>query len=248
MHIASRTARRQTKERWCVLAIGLLLCVVVWGGVLPSHMILGGGVAWAAPDSEPGDNTDADKSGELAGSKKDPSGKQAKKYFRQGQRMFAMGRFRQALTSYEKAYALSEYPDILFNIAQCYRNLGDYESAIFHFRAYLDKKPDAGNRDAVLALISKLESEMATADQNPPDTGHKPKNIKPPPDKDKDRDKVVESPRPAERRSRGGPFYKRWWFWTGVVVVAAGAGTGAYFFFLRDRGVPDTSLGNIDFP
>lgn len=168
--------------------------------------------------------------------------KKAKKHFRQGQRMFAMGRFRPALESYEKAYTLSKYPDILFNMAQCYRNLGDYESAVFHFRTYLEKKPDAKNREAVTELITKLEIEMEEADRQRREEQDekKPPRIKKP-------KKRTKKSKKKTKKVKSGPFYTRWWFWTGV-VLAAGGGTGYYYFFAReDGGIPNTDLGNIDF-
>lgn len=171
--------------------------------------------------------------------KKGPA-KQAKKHFRQGQRMFAMGRFREALASYEKAHSLSQYPDILFNMAQCYRNLGDFESAIFHFRLYLKQKPDAENRDAVLELMEKLEEEMEMADRE----RDKEKREKP---RRKTRKPVKNTPERPPEQDRGSPFYGKWWFWFGVAAVAGG--TGVFFVFNnRESGTPDSALGNIDFP
>ncbi len=163
---------------------------------------------------------------------------EARKYFRQGQRNFAMGRFRKALGNYEKAYSLSKHPDILFNIAQCYRNLGDFESAVYHFRTYLEEKPDAKNRKSVVELIEKLELEIEKADR---------KKDPPPEEKIKPPKKTKRSKKPKNEAKASSPIYKRWWFWAGLVTVAGGAGTGAYFYVNRDNGVPDTSLGNIDF-
>jgi tetratricopeptide (TPR) repeat protein len=52
----------------------------------------------------------------------------------------------------------------------------------------------------------------------------------------------------APTRPAGSPIYKRWWFWTLVGVAAAGAAAGVYAATANSgTGVPDTSLGNIDF-
>jgi hypothetical protein len=48
--------------------------------------------------------------------------------------------------------------------------------------------------------------------------------------------------KPSEEPS---PFYKKWWFWTGVVVVSAGASIGIYEG--TKGGPPNTDLGNIVF-
>ena len=225
MPIASRSAR------WLRLLIASLCALAISAGEAGplSGVMSSDGTAHAQSDPKSDDKGPA-------------SSKQARKFFRQGQRMFAMGRFRKALASYEKAYSLSKHPDILFNMAQCYRNLGDYESAVYHFRTYLEKKPDASNRKSVLELIEKLEAEIAKADRRkdpPPDDRIKPKPRPP---------KRTKPPKRKKDREASSPIYKRWWFWAGLVTVAGGAGVGIYYATSRDNGIPDTSLGNIDFP
>ena len=160
----------------------------------------------------------------------------ARQYFRDGQRMFAMGRFRQALASYQKAHKLFEHPDILFNIAQCYRNIGDYESAIANFRKYLDELPEADHRKAVLDLITKLEKEMANADRRRRNRVRRQPILNQKP--------TVSTERTHEGPS-SPPIYKRWWFWAGVAAIAGG-GT-AYYLSSRDGELPGSDLGNIDF-
>ena len=153
----------------------------------------------------------------------------AKKLFREGEKLFALGKFSQALAKYEKAYEAKPIPAFLFNIGQCHRNLGDYDQAIFSFRKYLKLSPDASNRDAVLEYIDELERERQKRSSN--DVGL----IQPDPD-----------PHPRETRSR--PIYKKWWFWGGLAVVgAAGATTAIYLSSSGGGGPPDTDLGNIDF-
>ena len=231
MPTASRSSRRL---HWLIALICVVaLPVLEYGLVGPVR------IAHAQPDSDSG--------------KKKSSSKKAKKHFRQGQRMFAMGRFRKALASYEKAYSLSKHPDILFNIAQCYRNLGDYESAIYHFETYLEKKPEADNREAVLELIDKLDAEMAEADKlrdkdKDRDKDRDKDKDKVDPDRDPDKNPARTKKRRKSRTKKSGPFYTRWWFWTGLVVVAGGAtGTGLYLRS-REGGIPDSTLGNVVFP
>ena len=141
--------------------------------------------------------------------------------FRKAEDLFAAGQYRDAVERYEKAYELSEIPDILFNIGQCYRNLGDYKSAVDHFERYLEGKPDADNRDAVERTIADLNKKLenkngATFDNN---------------NGDKDRDTAR-------------PFYKHWAFWTGVAVVAVAGGVTGFYLATRP---PGSDLGNLDF-
>lgn len=152
----------------------------------------------------------------------------AKKHFERGEKLFALGKFEQALDQYQLAYDAAPIPDFLFNMGQCHRNLGDYEAAIFSFRKYLKLVPDADDREQVEAYIDELEAEQDK--RNAAKFGFETK--KPPADDD----------RPAAT-----PVYKKWWFWTAVVAVGAAGGTGVYLATRPGDGPPDTTLGNIVF-
>src|SRR5262245_2180230 len=65
----------------------------------------------------------------------------AKQKFKEGQAHFAAGRYREAASSYESAYALKPLPAFLFNLGQCYRNLREPARAITYFKAYLLDAP-----------------------------------------------------------------------------------------------------------
>ncbi len=162
----------------------------------------------------------------------DPATRAARRHFDRGEKLFALGKFDDALDEYQKAFDAKPIPDFLFNIGQCYRNLGDYDSAIFSYRKYLTAAPDAANRAQVEQLITELE---ARKDRN--DT-HRlglqpPRRAEPPPP-------------PVAAAPADHPFYTRWWFWTGIGVVAAGGGVAAYEL-TRPSGPPSTNLGNIVF-
>lgn len=162
----------------------------------------------------------------------DAATKAAKRYFTKGEKLFALGRFDEALEQYEKAFESKPLPGFLFNIAQCHRNLGNIDQAIFSYRKYLRESPDAENREAVERQIEELEEEKARAgagggvgvrDPTLPSGGD---DRKPP-------------------KGEKKPIYARWWFWGGVAAVA-GAGAGTYFL-TRDSSVPSTDLGNVVF-
>lgn len=153
----------------------------------------------------------------------------AKKAFERGEKLFALGKFDEALAQYQRAYDAKPLPGLLFNIGQCHRNLGDFEAAIFSFKKYLKAAPEADNREQVEEYIVDLEAEQdkATAQR----FGLT--------DRDRRRDEAP--PPPAAR-----PIYTRWWFWTGIVVVGAAGGAGIYAA-TRPDGAPATDLGNIVF-
>lgn len=149
----------------------------------------------------------------------------AKRHFAKGEKLFALGQFEEALEEYQLAFDAKPIPGILFNIGQCYRNLGDFNQAVFSFRKYLTLDPNAANREAVEQLIAELETKNSVTKPRPR-PGKEP--VEP----------VSAKVTPSDK-----PIWKKWWFWTGVGVVAA-AGAGTYYVVSQD-GVPQTSLGNI---
>jgi tetratricopeptide (TPR) repeat protein len=163
----------------------------------------------------------------------DPALRDAKRHFERGEKLYALTRFSEAIDEYQQAFDARPLPDFLFNIGQCYRNLGDYDSAIFSYRKYLKLAQDPPNRAQVEQLIRDLEANKARADTQR--LGLKPRPPGPPPP-------VPDRPpeRPPER-----PIYARWWFWSGIAVIGVAGGITAYE--LASTGPPSTSLGNIVF-
>ena len=162
----------------------------------------------------------------------------AKRHFERGEKLYALTKFSEALDEYQKAFDAKPIPDFLFNIGQCYRNLGDYDSAIFSYRKYLKLAPDAPNRDKVEQLISDLQEKQGQSDtQRDTQRLGLGRNRRPEP-----------APEPDPEGSPDRPVYKRWWFWTGIAVVAVGVGGGvAAYELTKSKGPPSTSLGNIVF-
>src|SRR3954464_14820039 len=63
--------------------------------------------------------------------------KQARVLFQRAEMAFNLGKFSDALADYQAAYQAKPLPGFLFNIAQCYRNMRNYERARFFYRRYL---------------------------------------------------------------------------------------------------------------
>src|SRR5262245_16353046 len=59
--------------------------------------------------------------------------KAARADFEQAEKAFNVGRFDEALRHYQAAYDQLPLPAFLFNIAQCHRNLGNHERALFFY-------------------------------------------------------------------------------------------------------------------
>ncbi|HEY5950049.1 MAG TPA: tetratricopeptide repeat protein [Kofleriaceae bacterium] len=150
----------------------------------------------------------------------DPATRAARRHYERGEKLFALGKFDEALEEYQTAFDAKPLPGFLYNIGQCYRNLSDYDQAIFSFKKYLKLDPDAANKEAVERLIEELEEKKAQGDSQ----------------------KFIKKPKKGEDK----PVYKKWWFWTGVGVVAIG-GSAAIYASGGGSSPPSTDLGNIVF-
>jgi tetratricopeptide (TPR) repeat protein len=150
----------------------------------------------------------------------DPATRAARRHFERGEKLFALGKFDDALDEYQTAFDAKPLPGFLYNIGQCYRNLGDYDQAIFSFKKYLKLEPEASNKEAVERLIEELEAKRAQGES----------------------EKFIRKPKTQPDK----PIYKKWWFWTGVGIVAVG-GTAAIYASSGGSSPPGTDLGNIVF-
>lgn len=152
----------------------------------------------------------------------DPATRAARRHFERGEKLFALGKFDEALEEYQTAFDAKPLPGFLYNIGQCYRNLGDLDQAIFSFKKYLKLEPDASNKEAVERLIEELEEQKARGEG----------------------EKFV---RKKSGRGESKPVYKKWWFWTGIAAVGVAGGVGIYAASNGGSGPPPTDLGNIVF-
>jgi len=85
----------------------------------------------------------------------------ARELFRRAEMHFNVGEFEQARQLYTSAYKLRPLPGFLFNIAQCHHFSRQHERALFFYRSYLARLPDAHNRAEVERLIATTEAELA---------------------------------------------------------------------------------------
>jgi tetratricopeptide (TPR) repeat protein len=86
---------------------------------------------------------------------------EARKNFETGQKAFKQGKFADALSSFEKAYALKPHPSIRFNQAKCAEATGDAPAALRYYRTYLFEVPDTADREVVEKAITVLERKLA---------------------------------------------------------------------------------------
>ncbi len=138
----------------------------------------------------------------------------ARAHYDDGVAAFRAGNFAAARDLFERAYMLDPAPVLLFNLGRANAELGDAEKAIEYFTLYLDREPQATDRDEVERLIRTMraiaerrerEAEPAPVPASAPASeGRVVANFAPPP-----------SLRP--------------WAWTAFGVGAAGLGAGIWF-------------------
>ena len=161
---------------------------------------------------------------------------EARTYYDQGTKYYALGRFEEAIQNYEKAFELRPDPVLLYNIAQAYRLSKNFERALFFYKSFLRNAPDAPNRAQIEERIAELEEWVAkqqvTANAPPVGTAEPEGDGRasiPSPDEtaeagDEADDEADTTPAAPAPRDGGGsrPIYKKWWFWAGIGAVAIG--------------------------
>ena len=172
----------------------------------------------------------------------------ARARFDEAQLDYKLGRFDEALEGYRSAYELVAHPDLLFNIGQCYRQMGNCERALFFYRQFLEDAPQAENRPLVMELIAeceRIEPPAPPPPEPPPPAAPPPA---PPP--------IAAPPPPAppaplvetEVQDEPAPIYTTWWFWTATAAVVAAAAAVAVIATLpgEEQQPPPGTLGTFD--
>ena len=181
----------------------------------------------------------------------------AKALYESGTSHYNLNEFEDALHDFKEAYRLRPDPVFLFNIAQCYRQLGDPKAAASFYRSYRREVPDAPNRSEVDRLIVEMDHTAPRPVTPPADTTNEHKVAEPaaaePSSSAHDVPStatapasgtlVTSAPTPAATRK---PLVKRGWFWAtlvgGAVVIGGAVAIGIVFGHPRD---PSPSLGRI---
>ena len=101
----------------------------------------------------------------------------AREHYQKGLTHYDIKEYNDALAEFKNAYRVVQDPAFLFNIAQCYRKLGQDVEALDYYRNYLRRFPTAPNRGEVERRIQEIERELAA---KAPATGMPPPGTPPP--------------------------------------------------------------------
>jgi tetratricopeptide (TPR) repeat protein len=102
----------------------------------------------------------------------------ARAHYERGQALYQVNEFQKALEEFKAAHVEKPDPAYLFNIAQCYRQMGDRANALTFYRRYLSLAPDSPLRPEVERHIVELEiaqPRAPTPSASPPEPESKPR-------------------------------------------------------------------------
>jgi tetratricopeptide (TPR) repeat protein len=193
---------------------------------------------------------------------------QARKHFEMGRRYVQVDEYRKAIEEFKAAHVLEPDPAFLYNIAECYRRLGENDDALKFYRRFLSLAP-AGNPQRALAATRVEELEKAGV-KTAPAVAERPVAVAAPPAPTAAPVPLPAAVPPAEERtaraaparavtlasdravgdektadSAPDPFYRRGWFYGVVGAVLVGGALGVWA--LSSRGgteIPGSDLGN----
>src|SRR5437867_12763492 len=79
----------------------------------------------------------------------------AKRHFREGMSLIAAGQVERGIAELKQAYAIKPHPDVLYDIAKAYVDLGNIDEALGYFRQYVATDPE--DKDQVLRVMQRLQ-------------------------------------------------------------------------------------------
>lgn len=169
-----------------------------------------------------------------------PASPAARAAFEQGRDAYDRGRFGEALEHFERAYALSPHPKLLYNIGRSADSDGQVERAVSAYSSYLSAFPTAENREFVEARLEKLRAlerlrqaqvhELAPVQAPAAATAPAPSTsaVAPLPEQP-----ALLAHAGPETRADRAPLWKQPWLWVAVGAVVAG-GITATVLLTRD--------------
>ncbi len=78
-------------------------------------------------------------------------------HYQQATRAYDLGKYQEAVDEYQKVYEIDGDPVMLYNIAQAYRLNDQPQESIHFYRRYLQRSPEARNKDDVERKITAME-------------------------------------------------------------------------------------------
>ena len=114
-----------------------------------------------------------------AESQKKLASAEARRHLTRGNKLYNIRSFDQAIEEYKAGALVEEAPVFDYNLGQCFRQLGKYQEAIWHYERFLNRGDPQGEvLDAVNGFLAQMKSELdkKAMTQKPTEPGPGPSN------------------------------------------------------------------------
>lgn len=90
-----------------------------------------------------------------------PTNVVAREYLTAGNRFYRLREFEKAIEEYKAGAVREDAPVFYYNLGQCYRQLGRYDDAIWHYERFLERGKATGEVEAsVRDFIARMKDEL----------------------------------------------------------------------------------------
>lgn len=91
-----------------------------------------------------------------------PASPEARSHLIHGNRLYGVRSFEEAVAEYKTGALIEPAPVFDYNLGQCFRQLGKYQEAIWHYERFLSRgNPHGELLDAVHGFIAQMKAELA---------------------------------------------------------------------------------------
>ena len=95
----------------------------------------------------------------------------AKELFREADRHFKLGEYREAIPLYREAHKVMNLPAFLFNLGQCHYHLGECDQASAQVEQHLAAQPGSPHADAINEMMASCAAATTTLPEPDPASG-----------------------------------------------------------------------------
>ena len=100
-----------------------------------------------------------------------PKDATAQQHLAAGNKLYRVREFEKAVDDYKAGALIEDVPVFHYNLGQCYRQLGRYKDAIWHYERFLERGNPTGQlRGAVDAFLTQMRNELEKKAMNQPPT------------------------------------------------------------------------------
>ena len=86
---------------------------------------------------------------------------EARRHFRAGMALIQQGEVDAGVEELQEAYETLPHPNVLYNIARAYAEVGRYDEALEYFEMYMETDPP--DREEVASFISAIQARVASS-------------------------------------------------------------------------------------